>query len=336
MPRLMLRLTLRLKRVLPLALTVLLTTLPAAYGQSAPVKVKVGDAEYNVTPMSAGRMLRVDDLDGHLIGMARVDGANLSVLAPQDEPGFSIVKGAANAYLHPANGAAPPAPADPMAARRAAAQARMAAMGLGSTAAPGGASGGTPGGAAGASAAAPAERTVTFPPAGGAVVKDPDLNVDVTFTADGTMASFVRQGHGPMGAVSEKITASFEGGDQPASGGADAARAVGSVAKATVLSYDPYVRSRIGGSSEIWKVSQSTNGGKASTLYESGGYTMSETGRYPEKSLAMPVLISVKKDWEAVETQAATAKQAGQTVQIDFSGDRSQRAKAALDKAVTQ
>jgi hypothetical protein len=323
-----LRLTLRLKRVLPLALTVLLTTLPIAYGQSAPVKVKVGDVEYSVTPMSGGRMLRVDDLDGHLIGMARVDGANLSVLAPQDEPGFSIVKGAANAYLHPANGAAPPAAEDPMAARRAALQARMNAMNLGTR--------GAAGGAAGASAAAPAERTVTFPPEGGAVVKDPDLNADVTFTADGTVASFVRQSHGPMGAVSEKITASFEGGDQPASGGADAARAVGSVAKATVLSYDPHVRNRIGGSSEIWKVSQSTNGGKASTLYESGGYTMSETGRYPEKSVAMPVLISVKKDWEVVETQAAAAKQAGQTVQIDFTGDRSQRAKAALDKAVAQ
>lgn len=292
--------------------------------QSAPVKVKVSDVEYSVTPMSGGRMLRVDDLDGHLIGMARVDGANLSVLAPQDEPGFSIVKGAANAYLHPANGAAPPAAEDPMAARRAALQARMNAMNLGTR------------GAAGSSAAAPAERTVTFPPEGGAVVKDPDLNADVTFTADGTVASFVRQGHGPMGAVSEKITASFEGGDQPASSGANAARAVGSAAKATVLSYDPHINSRIGGSSEIWKVSQSTNGGKASTLYESGGYTFSETGRYPEKSLAMPVLISVKKDWEVVQTQAAAAKQAGQTVQIDFSGDRSQRAKATLDKAAAQ
>ena len=39
-------------------------------------------------------------------------------------------------------------------------------------------------------------------------------------------------------------------------------------------------------------------------------------------------------DREAIETAAATAKQAGQSVQVDFSGDRSQRAKAALDKAV--
>jgi hypothetical protein len=59
-------------------------------------------------------------------------------------------------------------------------------------------------------------------------------------------------------------------------------------------------------------------------------------GQYPTPIFLETILISVKKDWEVVETQAAAAKQAGQTVQIDFRGDRSQRAKAALDKAAEQ
>jgi hypothetical protein len=56
--------------------------------------------EYNVTATMSGRMLRVDDLDGHMIGMAQVDGSNVSVLAPRQGQGFDAVKGAANTYLH--------------------------------------------------------------------------------------------------------------------------------------------------------------------------------------------------------------------------------------------
>ena len=77
---------LRLKRMLTIALPVLLlATAPTAYfqSQSAPVKVKVGDVEYNVTATMSGRMLRVDDLDGHMIGMAQVNGSNVSILAPR-------------------------------------------------------------------------------------------------------------------------------------------------------------------------------------------------------------------------------------------------------------
>lgn len=99
----MLRLNRTFKVVLPL---LLVTTVPTAYPQSAPAKVKVGDVEYSVTPMSRGRMLRIDDLAGHMIGMASVNGANVSVLAPQQEPGFSGVRNAATEYLHPTNGGA--------------------------------------------------------------------------------------------------------------------------------------------------------------------------------------------------------------------------------------
>jgi hypothetical protein len=113
---------LRLKRLLTVLFpALLLATVPTAYSQSAPTKVKVGDVEYSVTPMSRGRMLRIDDLDGHMIGMASVNGTSVSVLAPQQEPGFSVVKGAATEYLHPTNapatavGNAPPPPPPPAA-----------------------------------------------------------------------------------------------------------------------------------------------------------------------------------------------------------------------------
>jgi 3-keto-L-gulonate-6-phosphate decarboxylase len=44
----------------------------------------------------------------------------------------------------------------------------------------------------------------------------------------------------------------------------------------------------------------------------------------------------MKADREAIEKAMETAKQSGQSVQVDLSGDRSQNAKAALEKAVSQ
>lgn len=306
---------LRLRRLLPIMLPVLLlgairsTTMAQTSDDGRPKTVVYNGQNYLVELSPGGFALKITPQGTPVpIGIVALRTGRINALDPNN---YDTVKGVYEAYK--AGGSTFAAPATPTLPARSSLPVPAAA-----------------------GSAASAERTVTFPPEGGAIVKDPDLKADVTFTPDGTAASFVRQSQGPMGAVWEKITASFEGGDQPASAGKDVGRAVGSAAKATVLSYDPHVRSRIGGSSEIWKVSQSTNGGKESTLYESGGYTLSETGRYPEKSLALPVLISVRKDWDVIETQAAAAKQAGQTVQVDFGGDRSLRAKAALDKAVPQ
>lgn len=326
----------RLTRLFTIVLPVLLlTTVSAAFPQSAPTKVTVGGVNYNVTSMSRGRMLRVDDLDGHLIGMASVNGGSISVLAPQEEPGFSIVKGVASEYLRSANGAAsagadaPPngGGGDPLAAQRAALAARMAALNIRTAGAPG------------AVPSAPVIRTVTFLAGGGAVVHDPDLNADVTFAADGTEASYVRQYQGPMGSGSQEIKAHFEGGDKPDSEGKKVGNALGTGARAVLQADNTHVTSRIGSSSEVWKVTEKTNG-KESTLYVTGGYTVasvySPRVQNPGQTLAEPMLRGMKADWEAIEKQVDTARQAGQTVQVDFSNDRSQRAKAALDKAVSQ
>ncbi|MGA3046012.1 MAG: hypothetical protein ABSD67_05285 [Terracidiphilus sp.] len=327
----------RLKRLFTIVLPVLLLTNVPASPQSTPTKVTVGGVDYNVTPMSRGRMLRVDDLDGHLIGMASVNGGSISVLAPQEEPGFSVVKGVANEYLRSANGAAsatantsqpPNAPGgDALAAQRAALAARMAALNIRTAGGPG------------ASPSAPMVRTVTFPAEGGAVVHDPDLNADVTFTADGTEASYVRQYQGPMGSGAQEIKARFEGGDKPDSEGKKVGNALGTGARAVLQADNTHVTSRIGSSSEVWKVTEKTNG-KESTLYVTGGYTVasaySPRVQNPGQSLAEPMLRGIKADWEAIEKQVDTARQAGQTVQVDLSSDRSQRAKAALDKAVPQ
>jgi hypothetical protein len=272
-------------------------------------QVTVNGTTYNVTPL--GGFLRIDDLDGHMVGMARKDG---SVIAPQSGAAFDTVKAAASAYTHSANGAA-----TDLSARN------TAPVNL-------------PGNAP-TNPTASGERTVTLLPAGGALVHDPSLKADITFNADGTKAEFARQSQGPMGSVSQTITAMFEGGDQPASEGKKFGKFIGSGAKAVLQANNTHVTSHVAmNGDEVWKVSQKTNGGKEATLYESGAYGVasaySARMQDPGKTLGVSVLQNVKADRDAIETAAAAAKQAGQSVQVDFSADRSQRAKAALDKAV--
>jgi hypothetical protein len=311
----MLRLAKSLTIILPVFVLASISTAPA---QSAPLRasaqsgspVTVDGTTYNVTPM--GGFLRIDDRDGRMIGAARKDG---SVIAPQSGAGFDTVKAVANAYIHSANEAAPDLSA------RSVTPANIPAT------------------ASAANATASAERTVTLLPTGGAVVHDPNLKADITFNADGTRAEFARQSQGPMGTVSQTITAMFEGGDKPASEGKKLGRLVGSGAKAVLQANNTHVTSHVAmNGDEVWKVSQTTNGGKEATLYESGAYGVasaySARVQDPGKTLGVSVLQNVKADRDAIEKAADTAKQAGQSVQVDFSGDRSQRAKAALDKAV--
>ena len=88
------------------------------------------------------------------------------------------------------------------------------------------------------------------------------------------------------------------------------------------------------------RVTQKTNGGKEATLFESGDYATASVYlarvQDPGKTLGLSVLQNVAADRDAIEKAAEAAKQAGQPVQIDFGGDRSQNAKAALEKAISQ
>lgn len=306
----------RLKQPLAIMLPVLVLA-SAAHPQS-PVsrmsaqrgsQVTVDGTAYNVTPL--GSFLRITDLDGHMIGMAGKDG---SVIAPQSGAAFDTVKAAAYAYTHPANAAAP----DPDARNRAAANLPANVPGT-----------------------ATAERTVTLLPGGGAVVHDPNLKADVTFNADGTRAEFARQSQGPMGSVSQTITAVFEGGDKASSGADKAGKFVKGGLVAILQAGNARATSHVGmNGKDVWKVSEKTNGGKEATLYESGAYAVGSVYaarvQDPGKTLGLSVLQSVKADRDAIERAAEVAKQAGQPAQVDFTGDRSQRAKAALDKALPQ
>lgn len=310
----MLRLAKSLTIILPVFVLASVSTAPS---QSAALRasaqsgsqVTVNGTTYNVTPLAG--FLRIDDLDGHMVGAARKDG---SVIAPQSGAGFDTVKAVANAYIHSASAAAPDLTA------------RNTAPNL-------------PGNVPTTSPTASGERAVTLLPTGGAIVHDSSLKADVTFNADGTRAEFARQSQGPMGLVSQTFTAVFEGGDQPPSEGKKLGKFIGSGAKAVLQANNTHVTSHVAmNGDEVWKVSQKTNGGKEATLYESGAYGVasaySARVQDPGKTLGLSVLQNVKADRDAIETAAATAKQAGQSVQVDFSGDRSQRAKAALDKAV--
>src|SRR5271155_3107572 len=100
----------RLKSPLSIMFPVLmLATAPTLRPQPPASRVTVDGTSYNVTPM--GGFLRIDDLDGHIVGMGRKDG---TVIAPQSGSGFDTVKAAVAAYTHPANGAAPAAANTPV------------------------------------------------------------------------------------------------------------------------------------------------------------------------------------------------------------------------------
>ena len=241
----------RLKSPLSIMFPLLMLATAATLRPQPPAsRVTVDGTTYNVTPM--GGFLRVDDLDGHIVGMARKDG---TITAPQSGAGFDTVKAAVAAYTHLANGASASAANNPVPDPRAGNP--------------------SPEKVPGAVPTAGADRTVTLLPAGGAVVHDPNLKADVTFNADGTRAEFARQSQGPMGAVSQTITAMFEGGDKASSGADKAGKFLKGAAVAVLQAENTYTTSHIGmNGKDVWKVSQKTNGGKEATLYESGAYAV--------------------------------------------------------------
>jgi hypothetical protein len=318
---------LRLKKLLTVPLLVLLlSTVPTAYAQSAPTKVKVGDVEYNVTPMARGRMLRVDDLDGHMIGMANVNGPNVSVLAPQQEPGFSVVKGAATEYLHNVNGAAtatgnaPPSPAatpaagdDPRTAQREALLAKLAN-------AP--ALTGNPLG--------PAKPTVEFPAEGGAIVHGTKYG-DITFPADATQGRTVKP---TVSGTPQIFVAEYEGGDKPSSAAKDIGKGAETLGGAllTTTSGKPV---HIVASDDRWKVSvETTHRGqtKKETMSETGGL-VGTLNRDAAGSKTDDVMDTVWSAEQLAITAAKAKREAGETVNFDpESTPRGKRAFEAIKK----
>jgi hypothetical protein len=250
--------------------------------------------------MSLGRILRVDDSQSHLIGMARIDGSNVSVLSPQQEPGFTIVKSVANEYVHPSNGsAAPPAPAD---ARTAIASATPTAFG--------------------------SARTLKSFSDAGAVVYDPDLHSDITIAPDGMSGTYILQA---QGYPPTKTTIEYEGGEHPAS----AAKKVGKLSKgigtlfAQGLNHNPNAGVNVDNDPDkSWRIKAQGADGKA-LMFESGGFRvggMTYSGKDPFKMQSLKNLQAFKLDLETLEA----AVKSGQPVKFDLSSERSQRGWNAL------
>jgi len=299
----------------------LVTTVPAAYSQSAPAKVKIGEVEYSVTPISRGRMLQVSDANGGLVGMAGVNGGNVSVLAGPP----ATIKSVVDAYLHPTNGAAtaaapttPPSPAapatvdDPNAAQRAALMAKLDAI----TA--------SAGNVARVNPAAPTQLSVEFPANGGAIVHG-TKHGDITFNADATEARTVKPS---VSGNPQVYLAKYEGGDKD-SAGKDVGKTAGSLA---VTLFHPYGN---GGSHHIvtsddrYEVDTETvSRGKVkdSKKLEAGGLA-SGLGGDTGGNLGNPVLDDVWTAEQFALTAAKSKQAAGETVNFDpQSTPRGQRA----------
>jgi hypothetical protein len=320
---------LRLKRTFTIML--LMTIVPAAYAQSTPAKVKIGDVEYSVTSLSRGRMLQIGDRDGHMIGMAGVNGGTVSVLYPQQEPAFSVVRNVATEYLHPANGAgtaaanttpppsAPPAagPEDPNAAARAALMAKLDAVAA------------SAGNLGGANPLTPVQLSVEFPAAGGAIVHGTKFG-DITFNADATEAHFSRP---TVSGTPEMYVARYLGGDKPSSAAEDVGIAAKNLAKAGL-----YVHSaravHIRANDNTWEAkTQRVVRGKIQEfpLEEAGGAVSSATGRDAGGERGDQVLEAMFSAEQFATTQAKAKTDTGEKVAFDpESTPRGKRALQAI------
>jgi hypothetical protein len=300
-----------------LSLLLMLVDVPRGIAQTsddgAPKSIQYNGQNYFVEQSPGGAALKITPQGTPVpIGIVNIRSGRITALDPNN---YGTVKGVYDAYK--ASGATFAPPETPAARKM-----------------PSNLPDATPGAASG--------RPVTFLAGGGAVVHDPELKADVTFNADGTEATFARNSQGGLvGTVSQTITARFEGGDKPSSGGEKTGTILKSGAVAVLQSDNTHITSHVGtNGKDVWKVTQKTNGGKEATLFESGAYATasvySPRVQDPGKTLGLSVLQNVKADRDAIEKAAETAKQAGQLAQIDFSGDRSQNARAVLDKAVSQ
>jgi hypothetical protein len=261
-------------------------------------------------------MLRVNDAQGHLIGMARMNGSDISVLAPQQEPGFTTVKSVANAYWHPTNGAPPPVVSDPAA--------DLAARRAGGLTAPGV-----------TSAMTTAQRSVKAFTDEGVVVFDPDLRADVTIAPDGMRGSWIIQANGYP---PSKVTAEYEGGEHPSSGAAKTGKLAKGFGTAIAQGLNHSANAVVNvdnNPDKSWRIKSQGANGKA-TEFESGGYRMGGSlayGRDPVKLLGMKQLQAFKLDLEVAKAASESAAKDGQAPKFSLSSERSQRGWNALQEA---
>jgi hypothetical protein len=302
---------------------------PAANAQMTQVSVKVDDKDYTVTEMRGSRAGQ-----GHMVQLAGPEGAamvmvdnNNKITAYISPPGGGGKQDLINkvwaAYLEKKTGTAPvgstPASetADPNSARRADIAARAAAI-----------TAQVQGRGNGPSAVGSTERSVIGAnDAGEIVVHDPALGAsggaDVTISRDGMKATWVIAANG-MPPV--KMTAEFEGGDQPASAGAKALKGAKGVGSAVLYSYSPGVVTNVSADPDHdWRIVSEGSNGKNTT--ELGGYRLNQV-RDSGKVIAEKQLEAVKQD--VLAAQGYKDSDGHQVVVL--TSDRSQRGLTALDE----
>jgi hypothetical protein len=304
-----------------------------ANAQIRQTSVKVDNMDCTVTEMPAGRS------PTHLVQLAGPAGAAMisvdrenKITAYLSPPGGGEYKPLIDkvwaAYLDQKNGGAStnstpaPAPADPNVALRAQAaainaqvQARMNGSG---------------------SSTNSGERAVIGSASGGGViVHDPILGrsggVDVTISLDGMKGTWILDPGN--GAPPIKYTAEFEGGDNPASGGAKFSKAAKGLTTATLNSYNTRADAAVDVSKNPdndWRIV--TEGSNGKRTIELGGFRQStfeaNTGRDPVKDIAEKQLEAVKLDVLAAQEY----KGADGNPVVVLTGERSQRGWTALDK----
>jgi hypothetical protein len=298
----------------------------AANAQIQQTSVKIGNIEYTVTEMPAGRspahMVELTGPEG--TAMVQVNREN-KITAYLNPPGGGEYKAQIDelwaAYLKQKNGGAsasstPPAePADPNAALRA----QAAAITAQAQARVNGA----------ASYTSSKEPTVKGPaPGGGVIVHDPNLGgsggADVTISPDGMKAEWVvdpGRGYPPV-----KYAAEFEGGAKPASAGAKALKSAKGAGSAVLYSYSPGVVVDVSDNPDRnWKVVDEGSNGK--NTIELGGYRLNQI-RDSGKTVALQQLEAVKRDVLVAQGYKGTDG----NPMVDLSSDRSKRGLDALDE----
>jgi hypothetical protein len=180
----------------------------------------------------------------------------------------------------------------------------------------------------GANAAGSTERRVKGAnDAGDIVVHDPTLGAsggtDVTISSDGMKATWVIAANG-MPPV--KMTAEFEGRDQPASAGAKVLKGAKGAGSAVLYSYSPRVVVNVSADPDHdWRIVSEGSNGK--NTIELGGYRLNQI-RDSGKTIAEKQLEAVKQD--VLAAQGYQDKDGRQVVVL--TSDRSQRGLTALDE----
>jgi hypothetical protein len=341
----------RLKKTF--AIMLLVTTVPAAYSQSAQDRLAAAQAQM-AARNSNGRTQMTQapvEVDGKHYTVTEYPGGPsghmVSLAGPDGTAMVSVDKNNKIAtYISPSGGNAPDGrdfkPLINQVWTAYLDQKNQAAAANSNTAAPADARNETP------------TNPVSTPPASNQpivksmsdasiVIFDPKLGTDVTFTENGMKATWtvtpkVPQGM-PVAVQPENFTAFFEGGDKPASAGKKLGKVFTSGAVQTLDSLNTRADavSGIGANPDkVWRVNVQ-EGNKKRNVYESGEYRSGgfkvATGKDPAEKQGISILLAIRKDWEAAQPAIVEAQKEGKATGFDFTTDRYQRGSAALQAA---